>query len=220
MTCPHCGFLMSPLDADCARCRHRGYVPPSAPTPDAQHPALTYSYSPLPPAVLQLPPPSRTLEVVACWMSVTALFGLMLFGMILRERRSARQQAEIAALQQQLAEVQQSQTSTQVRVVSPQPPIINVEVRTPSQPIYVPAMPVYPIFDPVAERGRQRQEFMLHQQRMQQQQTDNMILRQNETMERMHADMQRMRDRMESIRQPSQPRIHDPRDPFNPYGRF
>ena len=110
MTCPHCGFLMSPLDADCARCRHRGYVPPAAP-PVAPTPA--YSYAPILPAPSQ-PQPSRALEVMACLMSVTALLGLVLFGLILHQRRNARQQAEIAALRQQLAETQQSQTYTTV----------------------------------------------------------------------------------------------------------
>ena len=43
------------------------------------------------------------------------------------------------------------------------------------------------------------------------------MLRQQETVERMRSDMQRMRDRMENLRQP---RIHDSSDPFNPYGRF
>ena len=149
MTCPHCGYLLSPLDVDCARCRHRGYAPPHAPpsasTPNAQHPTPAYSYSPVPPSP-QSPAPSRALEVAACLLGVGALLGLMLFGMILRERRHARQQAEIAQLQLQWADEQQLQTTTEVRGVSPQPQIINVEVRTPSQPIYVPAMPVYPMF--------------------------------------------------------------------------
>ena len=118
MTCPHCGFLMSPLEADCARCRHRGYVPPPVPPafpiPNAHNSTPAYSHTPMPLVAPSSHPASRALEVMACVMSMTALFGLVLFGLILRERRNARQQAEIAALRQQLAETQQLQTTSAV----------------------------------------------------------------------------------------------------------
>ena len=205
MTCPHCGFLMSPLDADCARCRHRGYVPPfpppTSPIPNAQHPTPNYSYSPMPHT--PRPQPSlRGIEVLACLMSVCAVMGIMLFGTILRERRNARQQAQIAALQQQLAEVQQAQANAQVRVITSQPQIINIEVSSPVSTVVVPRPMAYSVYDPFADHLRIHHEVM----------TQHLDLMRQHT-----ASMQRMQ--MQSA-PPSTLRTSDPRDPFNPVGRF
>ncbi len=228
MTCPHCGFLMSPLDSDCARCRHRGYVPPpppSAPIPNAQHPTPAYAQTPNP----QYPttqPSLHTLTVVACLMSMVAFASLAMFGLMLRERRmvrqeaqiAARQEAEIAALRRQYVVAPEAQFNAPAQVLTPQPQIIHVEVNSPAYPVYVPT-PVYPVYDPFAEHRRLHNELLYQQQQMFRQQNEDMMRLHAANVERMNADMQRMRDRMQDARQQTQS-VRDLHDPFNPFGRF